>query len=157
MHALSLSFTDYVCFLNKSSKKRTALLLSHCSSTSGYLGNADKFELKRSSDQEERKQGIAFNFLYKQQVRLCLYCRPALNMDYGNRMSLLYSLVPGCVFAPWSQQTQQFKYERLPGGKSREVSVVIHQVILKLNRFGIMHVLINSQELIICFTDNFLF
>lgn len=51
----SLSFTDYVCFLNKSSKKRTALLLSHCSSTSGYLGNADKFELKRSSDQEERK------------------------------------------------------------------------------------------------------
>jgi len=51
----SLRFTDYVCFLNKSIKKRTALLISHCSSTSGYLGNADKFELKSSSDQEERK------------------------------------------------------------------------------------------------------
>lgn len=51
----SLSFTDYVCFLNTSSKKRTAFLLSHGSSISGYLRNADKFELKRSSDQDERK------------------------------------------------------------------------------------------------------
>lgn len=84
-------------------------------------------------------------------------CRSALNMDYGNKMFLLYSLVPGCAFAPWSQQIERFRYERLPGGKIREVSVVIHQVILKLNRYGIMHVLTSSQELVICFTDFFIF
>lgn len=98
--------------------KRTASLLSQFSFTPGFPRSAGKFEMKRNSDQEKRKD-IAF-YCFFRQVSLCLNVS-LLNMDYENRMSLLYSLVHGCAFA-----RQQFRCERLPGGESREVSVVSH-------------------------------
>lgn len=64
MHA-NLTFTDYISFLNKTIKKRTASLLSQFSFTPGSPRSAEKFEMKRNSGHEKGK-GIAFHCFHNQ-------------------------------------------------------------------------------------------